>query len=278
MGMTRLLPKRIPTTFGTPELVDLAHRSGRRGVELLLPPIDTESDVAARVDSKSFRHRCGIQPGDFTLVTVSRLDHWLKGDSLFRTMDVVSHLAKEMPVRFVLVGDGTARDALAAKSAAINEKAGREVVVLPGNMIDPRPAYAMADVVIGMGGSALRGMSFGKPVLIVGKGNFCAPLTPETAHSFYYQGIYGHGTESANNDPILNEVRALASDPQRAHRLGCFAREFVCEHFSLEKVSAALASFCTRAAAERESLHSAAIDGLRTGATYLRERRFLQSF
>ena len=39
---------------------------------------------------------------------------------------------------------------------------------LAGEMLDPRPAYAAADVVLGMGGSALRGMAFGKPLVVQG--------------------------------------------------------------------------------------------------------------
>ena len=52
------------------------------------------------------------------------------------------------------------------------QTAGRQVVLLTGEIADPRPAYAAADVVVGQGGSALRGMAFGKPLVVVGEGRF----------------------------------------------------------------------------------------------------------
>ncbi len=66
-------------------------------------------------------------------------------------------------------------------------------MVLTGAMVDPRPAYAAADVVVGMGGSALRGMAFGKAVIVVGERNFAEIFDPDTAERFYDRGIYGLG-------------------------------------------------------------------------------------
>jgi glycosyltransferase involved in cell wall biosynthesis len=66
MGVTRVLPKALPTTFGTPELVDLAKAKGRRCVELLVPSVDVH-ECPKRRGSKAFspavrhlgfRHNC----------------------------------------------------------------------------------------------------------------------------------------------------------------------------------------------------------------------------
>jgi hypothetical protein len=37
--VSRLMPKALPATFGTPELVDRARAMGCRHVQLLLPPV-----------------------------------------------------------------------------------------------------------------------------------------------------------------------------------------------------------------------------------------------
>ena len=68
--------------------------------------------------------------------------------------------------------------------------------MLIGAMVDPRPAYAAADVVVGMGGSALRGMAFAKPVIVVGEKNFAEVFDQDTAQGFYDRGIYGLGDGS----------------------------------------------------------------------------------
>ena len=155
MSVTRILPKSLPTTFGTPELVDLARTSGRKDVHLLLPPVDIDFNSPFAVDPNAFESRYGISSNDVLLVTVSRLDPWMKGDSLRRTIDAVK-CRNILPLRLIIVGDGPARAELESLSKNVNAVLRREAVTLAGEWVDPRPAYAAADIVVGMGGSALR--------------------------------------------------------------------------------------------------------------------------
>ena len=275
MHLTRVLPKSVPITFGTPELVDLARTSGHRKAVLLLPPVDVHQNAPDAVDPTDFRKRYGIGSGDITLVTVSRLAESMKGESLFRTLHAVRDLGRDLPLRFVIVGDGTARPQLQRLADEINGALRRPAVILTGALLDPRPAYAAADVVIGMGGSALRGMAFGKTVLIVGAAGFCASFTPDTAEQFYYRGMYGRGDGDGNNARLVAELRALTEKPERLPSIGAFSRQFVLQKFSLEVVSAGLSDFLRVSAEESPRLHVAAADGIRTAAVYLRERRFL---
>ena len=275
MNVTRLLPKSLPTMFGTPELVEQARALGRPRVGLLLPPVDVHLNAPGSVEAGPFRERYAIQNGDITLVTVSRLDTFLKGESLFRTVAAVRSIGRDLPLRLVLVGDGEERTRLERVADDVNRQLGRPAVILTGQLLDPRPAYAAADIVIGMGGSALRGMAFGKPVIVVGERGFSAPLTPETAASFYHDGIYGRGDGGPDNTRLLADIRALAVQPALFPALGEFSRQFVLRHFSLETVSAQLAEFCRSAVTETPRLWTAAVDGLRTAGVYLRERRFL---
>src|SRR5687767_2517403 len=78
MNVTRLLPKHLPTTFGTPKLVDQARAAGRPNVELILPPVDVQLNAPGAVDTAGFRKLCAIEQGEIVLVTVSRLVAWMK--------------------------------------------------------------------------------------------------------------------------------------------------------------------------------------------------------
>lgn len=73
MELTRVLPKRLPTTFGVPELVAKAKAANRRQVELVVPPVDVRYNAPGVVDPQPFRDHYGIAKGDISLVTVSRL-------------------------------------------------------------------------------------------------------------------------------------------------------------------------------------------------------------
>ncbi len=158
MHVNRVLPKGLWTTFGTPELVDIARGSGRARVQLLVPPVDVHLNARGAVQEGTFREQYGVLDEELLIVTVSRLDPSMKQDSLLRTMAVVRELAHRLPVRFLLVGDEDARRVLERTAAEYNVSVGRECIALTGAILDTRPAYAAADIVVGMGGSALRGM------------------------------------------------------------------------------------------------------------------------
>lgn len=275
MSLTRILPKRLPTTFGIPELVDQARAAGRTRVELMLPAVDTNYNAPGAVDPAGFRARHGIRDDDVTIVTVSRLSHWMKSESLLRTINAVRTLGRELPLRFVIVGDGLVRERLQRLADEVNTELKRNAVTLAGSLIDPRAAYAAADIVVGMGGSALRGMSFAKPVIVVGERAFSEPFSPETSGSFYYHGIYGLGDGRQSNAKLVSDLRHIAANRALRSELGEFGRNFVVQNFSLEVISAHFAAFCRQVLAEKPQFTNIALDGFRTAAVYFRERRFL---
>jgi glycosyltransferase involved in cell wall biosynthesis len=244
-------------------------------VELLLPPVDVHHNAPGVVDPAPFRKQYGIESSDITVVTVSRIVEWLKGESLFQTVEAVRALGRRLPLRLLIAGDGTAREKLQRLADVVNGELGRRAVILVGELLDPRPAYAAADIVVGMGGSALRGMAFGKPAIIVGEQGFSAPFTPETADSFYNSGIYGRGADGRSNHRLIADLRGLAEQPDRLPELGHFSRQFVMRHFALEVVSARFAGFCRDAANSIPGIHVTAADACRTAALYVRERGFL---
>jgi L-malate glycosyltransferase len=270
--LQRLLPRSIPTTFGTPELCDRALAKGHRQACPLLPPVDVQQNAPGAVDPEPFRQRYGLGRNHLNIVTVSRLDSHMKGESLLRTIDAMRTLGRDAPVRFVIVGDGDARSDLERLAQRTNTELGRQAIVFTGALLDPRAAYAAADIVVGMGSSVLRGMAFGKPVVIVGEGGFSAPLTPQTAASFLYNGLYGIGNRDPSNDGLVADLRTVIE--QRAE-LGHFSLNFVREHFSLDTVSAQLSAFLMQAVANQPRRHVALLDSARTAAVWVRERRFI---
>lgn len=274
MVLSRFLPKSVPTTFGTPQLVAQARRLGRRPVELLVPPVDVHVNAPGAADGAAFRAGCGIAADEIVLVTVSRLTAWMKAEGIQRTIDVVRRLGRELPLRFVIVGDGDARSRMAQLAAQVNGELGRLAVLLPGAMTDPRGAYAAADVVLGMGGSALRAMAFAKPVMMLGESGFSSPFTPLTAETFYDQGMYGIGHGDPGNAQLLGNLQRWFDNLDQLPAIGAFSRQFVVERFSLDGRAADLSRFMLAAAAAPPPLPAALGDGLRT-ATLLLSRRLV---
>lgn len=228
------VPSLVPLIMGTAELGDAARRVQRGGVWVLEPPIDTVNDHPG-IDGSSFRRAHQVSDNDLLVVTVSRLALDLKIDALVRAIDAVDMIRGRHPVRLVVVGGGPAHEALQQRAAAVNARWGREVVSLPGPDMDPRPAYAAADVVVGMGSSALRALAIGRPVVVQGEAAFSEVFEPATLDLFLRQGFYGLADNAEGPARLAGQLERLLADPERRKALGAFGRQVVAERFSLKR-------------------------------------------
>lgn len=265
MSMTypTFLPRRIAMTLGTPQLAAEARQRRAGMVDLLVPPVDVDADNPASVPTEDFRERFVGDDELLNIVIVSRLVNWLKLESLQRSIEAVSILGEELPVRLIIVGEGPAEPALRRRAQEINGRLGRDAIIFTGGMLDPRPAYAVADIVIGMGSSALRAMSFARALIVVGEEGFSEIIGPETMDGFLWQGFYGVGT-GLGNDPLVAQLRSLvASEPDR-RELGGFGRKVVREHFALGPTADRLEGLYNRVLAAPTKRPSAVAEGVRT--------------
>jgi hypothetical protein len=168
---------------------------------------------------------------------VSRLSIELKLDALVDIIDAAAILAASHPVRLIAVGDGDARSHLEARAAAVNGRFGRTVVSLVGAMSDPRTAYAAADIVVGMGSSALRSMAIGKPLVVQGEAGWSLPFSEETLSTFLWQGFYGVGDGTAGGTRLAAQLEPVVVDAQLRSELGAYGRSIVTERFSLRRAA-----------------------------------------
>jgi len=254
MAVAPFLPHGMPLVVGTADLRRRALAAGRASVTLLEPPVDVRAN-APTFDPGSFRADHGLDPVIPLVAVVCRLVAELKLEGLLAACAVVGRLAESgVDAQLVVVGDGPARGRVEAAAAAANAVTGRRAVVLTGELADPRPAYAAADVMLGMGGSALRGLAFGAPLVVQGERGFWRLLTPESAPTFLDQGWYGLGSDVdsvAGVDRLAGILTDLLADPAARERLARYGRRLVVERFSLD-----------RAAAVQEEVYAAVLAGV----------------
>lgn len=264
MSLVPLVPDSVPLVMGTRELQHSARPDRPDTVALLEPPVDTDQDHPG-IDGSAFRASHRVGHDELLVVTVSRLSVDLKLDALVRAIDAVALLAAHHPVRLVMVGTGDAMSQLQRRAARVNQALSREVVTLPGPTLDPRPAYAAADVVVGMGGSALRAMAFATPVVVQGEGGFSLVLEPGSIDHFSWQGFYGVGDGSAGPDLLAGQIGGLLADAERRAMLGRFARRVVVERYSLASAATALVDIYESARVGRAPVHRLAPEVIRMG-------------
>ena len=209
------IPAEMPMIVGTRGLQREAETTHRGPVPLMEPPVDLEADCPDPVAGSAFRRQHGVREDQILAVTVSRLDSDLKAEGIAKAIDAVAQL--DLPnLRLVIVGDGNAQDTLQRRAAAANASLGRQAVLLAGAMIDPRAAYDAADLTLGMGGSAIRSLAHGKPLIVLGLNGFARTFAPATIDYFYEAGFFGEGGAPHPVSHLAGELRALLPAARRA--------------------------------------------------------------
>ncbi|WP_162824120.1 glycosyltransferase [Peterkaempfera bronchialis] len=238
--MLRGMPRHQPLVLGLGALTADGRAFGHRDLHLIEPPVNTDDDAPGAVDGADFRAAHGIGADEQLLVIVTRLVPDLGKDAGAElTVEAVRSLA-DPRLRLAVVGDGPSRDRLRAAAARANAALGREAVLVPGQMADPRTAYAAADLVLGMGSSALRGLAFGKPVIVYGADGYHAVHEPgPVVEEHASRCMYGYGTGEPSPTALAGHIRRLLDDPDRRAELSDWGRTWVVGRFSLTKVATA---------------------------------------
>ncbi|MGY1739551.1 MULTISPECIES: glycosyltransferase family 4 protein [unclassified Blastococcus] len=265
MGLDPYVPRSIPLTLGYGDLYDEAAARQRSPVHLVEPPVDTAADHPG-IDTTELVLEHRLAPGVLTVVIVSRVAQHMKREGIERTVDAVERLGAELPVQLLVVGDGSALPELRARGAEVDRRLGRRAVVFTGALADPRPAYQVADVVVGMGSSALRAMAFAKPVVVVGVQGFSATVEPAAMPTFERTGFYGVGTGrvAPAEDPLAAQLGALLSDADRRRELGEYGRRVVLDRFSLPATAAKLDRIYRRVVDDRVGRVASTMDAVST--------------
>ncbi|WP_217616962.1 glycosyltransferase family 4 protein [Cellulomonas sp. GbtcB1] len=281
------VPTHEPLVVGTRRLHE-QQRVLRDRVHLIEPPIDTERDApgAAGPDARAL---LGLRPDDLVVSVVGRLSTDLgKADGVAGAIDVVGRLASGPaararaaagagPLRLVVVGTGPEQARVAARADAVNAAAGEQVVVVTGQLLDPRAAYDAADVVLGMGSSVLRGMAFGKPVVVQGDRGAWRALTGDTLGGFLHGGWLCEGP--GDGADLERELVPLLADPVLRAQRGALGRGVVLDAYGLvaagrrqEAVYADAVAVRPSEAVRREALLRCAVDVVKFKASLARQR------
>ncbi|MFE1317514.1 glycosyltransferase [Kitasatospora phosalacinea] len=238
--MLRGMPRYQPLVLGLGALVPDGRAFGHRDVRLIEPPVDTDSDAPGAVSGAAFRAEVGAADGRLLLCIVTRLVSGLEKDAGVSRTIAALRLLDDPNLVLAVVGGGPSEAHLRAEAAAANEELGREAIVLTGQRPDPRPAYQAADIVLGMGGSALRGLAFAKPVIVHGASGYTAVHEPgPLVEPHASRCMYGHGDHPADAKALAAQIRTLADAPDRRTELGRWGRDWVVGRFSLDHVSTA---------------------------------------
>lgn len=229
MSVPDYLPDDVPLTVGTGALAaGESRRAGR--VDVLEPPIDAAADAPG--DRAAARDALGIPADALVVAVVGRLSaEHEKARGIAHAIRELSAANLPGPMLLLVAGAGD-EEALVRDAAVEADARGGDLRVrLLGSVDDPRPVYDAADLVFGMGGSALRAMAHAKPVIVQGRDGFWKLAAPDTIDEFFEHGFFGVGTSGGPD--VAQLICTLAADDAQRVRLGAFGRSLVLERFDL---------------------------------------------
>ncbi|MFZ4515964.1 MAG: glycosyltransferase family 4 protein [Acidimicrobiia bacterium] len=230
------VPRTVPLLVGTRQMQVLTSAMWRAPVGLCLPPVDLAHDAYSAESRTAFRAQYGIGDEECLVVLVSRLSRAMKLSSVQQTISAVAHL--DPLVRLVIVGAGDASEYVRADAALVNREHDVPRVQLAGALADPRAAYSAADIVVGMGGSALRAMAHERPVVVVGERGFSAIVDESSVSRFAAHGYFGVGTRALDPARALAErLEALWRAPEVRAACGSLGRMIVAHDHALTHVA-----------------------------------------
>jgi len=239
MKVEEVTPKHTSLIVGTRYLEEeLAERPG--GVRLISPPVDTSRDNAAIIPTTAFIRSLALNPKNLRVVMITRLDEEMKASSVQTAIEALG-LMDRNDVDLVIVGTGTAEQRLRNLGDSVNLKMGRKAVVFAGSMADPREAYAAAHVMIGMGGSAARTLSFGKPLIVAGEAGWFRLFTPATSQELFRSSFWSPEVVANPAPPLADMLGAILDDEPLRESLSALGRSFAETHFGLPAMATKLA-------------------------------------
>jgi glycosyltransferase involved in cell wall biosynthesis len=235
---------RQPLIVGTGYLLD-EQQAGRPGpVDLISPPVDLTTDTPDH-DASAFVTRFGLDPSRLRVVIVSRLATSMKERGVQQTIEAMASLDRDH-VDLLVVGSGDAESRLRAAGDRVNGLLNRPAVTFLGAMHDPRGAYGVADVVIGMGSSAARALAFGKPLIVAGEHGWYRTFDRDTSAMLFRNSFWGDETDPDPVAGLSHQIRDLVDDADRRRDLGRYGREFAEGHFGLQVMAGRLAGVYAR--------------------------------
>ena len=240
MTVSSKIYRHMPMIVGTGYQRDEQH--GRPGPTILIsPPVDLAENHLDAIDRTEFRtaNRLGAGP---LLVIVSRLDASMKTIPAIAAIDAMRALATT-GATLALVGTGDNVAELQARADGVNDEVGRDAVRLIGSMSDPRPAYAAADIMLGMGGSAARALAFAKPLVVQGEAGWSSLFEPSRAETLARSSYWSPEVVSDPAALLVATIEPLLNDSDLRLELGRFGRAFAEERFGLTAMADRLVDF-----------------------------------
>ncbi len=206
-------------------------------IRVTINGIDLEK-FSPETDYSGISREFDLGTGKTRIVYVSRMDTD-RSFAAHKLMEAVPELIKEIPnLEVVIVGGGNDLTAIETEGAAVNQAAGKRIVITTGSRTDINRFVASGDLFIGVSRAALEAMACEKPSIIAGNEGYIGIFDESKLQIGIDTNFCCRGCEAVETERLKEDIlRVLKSTPEERAELGRFARETVQKHYSIETMA-----------------------------------------
>lgn len=170
-------------------------------------------------------------------------------------VDATPYVLERIPqTQVLIVGDGIEFDRVQHRVSKLNQRLGKEAIILTGALHNVPEVLNIADLVIGVGRSVLEGMACQKPAIVLGERGFAGIVQPQTVYELSYFNLAGRNVSSPiQSSELAHAIVRVLADPGYAASLGKFSKRFVEKEFDIRVAAKRLEEICRAVAVNNDN-------------------------
>lgn len=180
----------------------------------------------------------GLDGSRRRIVYMSRLDAD-RADPAYRILHIAEKLNKKYPdTDILIVGGGTEYEKIKAEAEAVNERAGRQLIITTGAVSNTNEYCAAATVFVGVSRSLLEAMAAAKPVIIAGNQGSLGIFDETKIKPAVDTNFCCRGFAQAMEEDLYRDLCTLLDMPDdRLRAMGAYNRTFVEGHYTTRRMA-----------------------------------------
>jgi len=207
-------------------------------ISLTVNGVDTEKFTPA-LDTSDIVQAFGFRSDTRKIISVSRMD---KDRSLPAHMlvDLAEEMAEKanIPIEFILVGDGDDFAPIKAKADAVNARVKYKLIHLTGQRMDINKFTALADIFVNVSRAALEAMSSGAPVILGNIQGYLGIMNEDAKAAAVETNFTCRNCGEMTREKLAKDLLTLInmSDESLA-ALGQYGRDLILSEYSLARMA-----------------------------------------
>ncbi len=170
------------------------------------------------------------------IVHISRLDSetTLVAHQL---IDIMPEIAKQYPnIKLIMVGGGTCFEEVKKCADEMNQKLGKNSIIMTNSRTDVNQFAALGDVFVGLSRAALEAMASERPVILAGNQGYLGIFDEAKQTKAIETNFCCRGLEMPKKERLKEDILTILSQHNN-EEMGEFNRNIVKEFYSIEKMT-----------------------------------------